>query len=147
MLGLCGFSSYLYLVPAHTIFPIENHRRPREGWDQLSVQWIPAFAGMTTGARFSGGPPATFRRSPETRSRLRLLHSAGPRLLGTHLPTCPSAYLPLFLTPRLLDCTEGRNPRQEPKTRENFLAYLTGRTKPPAQPRITTLAYAVPFVW
>jgi hypothetical protein len=25
----------------------ENQRRPREGGDPLSVQWIPAFAGMT----------------------------------------------------------------------------------------------------
>ena len=28
-------------------------RRPREGGDPFSVQWIPAFAGMT---RFSGEP-------------------------------------------------------------------------------------------
>jgi len=32
----------------------ENRRRPRESGDPLSSQWIPAFAGMTQRARFSG---------------------------------------------------------------------------------------------
>ncbi|SPE30132.1 hypothetical protein SBA2_490011 [Acidobacteriia bacterium SbA2] len=32
----------------------EYRRRPRESGDPLSVQWIPAFAGMTQRARFSG---------------------------------------------------------------------------------------------
>ena len=35
----------------------ENRRRPRESGDPLSVQWIPAFAGMTQSARFSGEFP------------------------------------------------------------------------------------------
>ena len=34
----------------------ENRRRPRESGDPLSSQWIPAFAGMTQRARFSGEP-------------------------------------------------------------------------------------------
>ena len=34
----------------------ENQRRPRESGDPLSVQWIPACAGMT---RLSGEPRAT----------------------------------------------------------------------------------------
>jgi hypothetical protein len=36
----------------------ENRRRPRESGDPSSGQWIPAFAGMTQRARFSGKPQA-----------------------------------------------------------------------------------------
>jgi hypothetical protein len=65
----------------------------------------------------------------------------GPiRVVGLGLPLLD------FLTPRLLDCTKGRNRRQEPKAKDDHLAYLTGRAKPPAEPHVTTLAYAILFV-
>ena len=39
----------------------ENRRRPRESGDPLSIQWIPAFAGMTQRAQLSGRPKITGR--------------------------------------------------------------------------------------
>ena len=72
---------------------------------------------------------------------MRCLAGCGSsRVAGLGLPPLD------FLTPRLFDCTKGKNHRRGPKTKEDLLASLTRRAKPPAQAHLTSLAYAGPLV-